>query len=135
MSEREDILWALQRQGRALEEVLADARLVWRDANARAAEQRFLQPRAEAESSVLRAVGAQHQGLNSAAMNLRQAEEQRHLASSQSMLVGQDCELAGQSARAAQSEASNASAQAAQADQSAVTARSYIAQANVAGGE
>ncbi|HTD65633.1 MAG TPA: hypothetical protein VK846_03755 [Candidatus Limnocylindria bacterium] len=134
MSDRDDILWSLQRQSRALQEVVADARLVWRDANARAAEQRFLQPRAASERTILTAIAAQHRDLNSAATDVLRADEQHRIAASESAQAGQNCADARASAQSAFSEASAASSQAQQADQLASDARNHIAQANSAGG-
>ena len=134
MSDRDDILWSLQRQSRALQEVVADARLVWRDANARAAEQRFLQPRAASQGIILTAVAAQHRDLNSAAAEVLRADEQHRIAASESGQVGQNCSDARQSAQSALGEASSANSQAQQADQLSASARNHIAQANSAGG-
>ncbi len=134
MSDLDDILWSLQRQSRAMQDVVADARLVWRDANARAAEQRFLQPRAEAEGTINTAVGTQHRSLNSAAEDVLRADEQHRIAAQASALVGQCIGDATRCAQAACSEASAATAQAAQADGLAAEARNYIAQATAAGG-
>ncbi len=133
MSDRDDILWSLQRQSRALQEVVADARLVWRDANARAAEQRFLEPRATSESTILKAVAAQHRDLNSASTDVQRADDQYRIAAAESGLVAQNCDDARASAQSAFGEASSASSQAQQADQQAISARSYISQANSAG--
>lgn len=133
MSDCEDILWALQRQARSIEEVLADARLVWRDSNARAAEQKFLQPRAIAEAAVLAAVGVQHRNLSSAANELLRADEQHRVASAESAQVNQSCGEADSAARSALGEADAARAQAQQADQLAGSARSFVGQANSAG--
>ena len=133
MSDLGDTLWSIQRQARALQDVLADARLVWRDANARAAEQRFLQPRAEAEGTVLTTVGAQHVALNSAAEDVMRADEQHRTAAEQSGLVSQLCEQARQSAQSAFNEASSATMQAQAADALAAEARMLIGQAAVAG--
>jgi len=133
MSDRDDILWSLQRQSRALQEVVADARLVWRDANARAAEQRFLQPRAESERTILTAIAAQYRDLNSAAAEVLRADEQYRIAASESVQVSQNCADARQSAQSAMSEAGAANNQAQQADQFAMSVRSHITQANSAG--
>ena len=133
MSELEDTLWAIQRQSRALQDVLADARLVWRDANARAAEQRFLQPRAEAEGTVITSVGAQHISLNAAAEDVMRADEHHRTAAEQSALVSQLCEQCRQNAQSAFTEANSANTQAQMADALAAEARVLIAQAAAAG--
>ena len=133
MSDREDIYWSLQRQSRALQDALADARLVWRDANARDAEMRFLQPRAEAEATVVTAVAAQHRELNSVGADLRRADEQQQEASAASLQVAQECDHAVEEARLAASEAALARSQALEADEIAATARNYVVQANAAG--
>jgi hypothetical protein len=133
MSDLDDILWAIQRQSRALQDVIADARLVWRDSNARAAEQRFLQPRAEAEGTILTAVGAQHGALSSAAADLVRAEEQYRLATQESGQVNQAIVEASRCAQSAISEAGTANDLARQADGLSAEAANYIAQANAAG--
>jgi hypothetical protein len=117
-----------------LQDVVADARQVWRDANARAAEQRFLQPRVEAEGIILRAVSAQHQALSVAAADLVRADEQHRLATQESGQVGQAVEQANRCAQSAVSEAGNANDLARQADGLSAEASDYIAQANAAGG-
>jgi hypothetical protein len=134
MSDLDDILWAIQRQSRALQDVVADARQVWRDANARAAEQRFLQPRVEAEGIILKAVSAQHQALSVAAADLVRADEQHRLATQESGQVGQAVEQASRCAQSALSEAGTANDLARQADGLSAEASGYIAQANSAGG-
>jgi hypothetical protein len=134
MSDLDDIHWLLERQSRALQDALADARLVWRDANARAAEQRFLQPRAEAEATVLTTVAAQHAALKSAMDDLRRAEDQRRVAADESAHAVRSSEQSGQAARSALNEAGAANDQAAQADQLAASARNCIGQAAAAGG-
>ena len=134
MSDREDILWSLQRQARTLDEVLGDARLVWRDSNAKAAEQKFLQPGAAAQSAILAAVSAQHRGLDSATNDLVRADEQYRVACAQSAQVGQSSNDADQSGRTALGEAATARTHAQQTDQLAADARARIAEASAAGG-
>ena len=133
----DDVLWSIQRQSRAVQDVVADARLIWRDANARAAEQRFLRPLRRGRGTIHTAVGAQHRSLNSAAGNpdVLRAEEQHRIAAQESALVQGECiEQANRCAQSAFSEAGVANAQAAQADGLAAEARNYIAQADAVGG-
>ena len=134
MSDREDILWSLQRQNRTLEEVLGDARLVWRDANAKAADQKFLQPGAAAQSAILAALAAQHRGLDSATNDLARADEQYRTACAQSAQVGESSTDADQKARTALGEAATARSHAQQTDQLAADARAKVSQASAAGG-
>jgi len=134
VSELSDILWALQRQARSLQEVLADARLVWRDANARQAEQRFLQPHADAERIVLTSVSAQHQALDAATADEQRADEFRRTAADESSRVSQGVERARQNADLASQEANSATTDARQADALAAEARILISRAGAAGG-
>ncbi len=135
MSEREDLLWALERQARSLADVLAEARILWRDANARAAEQKFLQPRAAAESTVLAAVAAQHRELASAAQAGLLAEEKHRQCAAESAEAARNAAASDQSAQAALREASTALAQADQTDHLAAGVRGLIAQATAAGSD
>lgn len=134
MSNLDDILWSLRRQARSFQEVLADARLVWRDANARAAEQRFLQPLAESEGALIKAAVAQQQALNSAAADVGRAQEQQRIAAVESSQVDQQNQQASRNVQAALAEASTATDLAQQADGLAGQARSFIQQAAAAGG-
>jgi hypothetical protein len=129
----DDTLWVLNRQARAVREAVAEASSVWNDTNARTAEQRFLQPRAEAEATMLASVAAQHQNLEEATARIRQAEEQQRLALSYSSEAANECASAARSAQAATNESAAATGQALQADQQATMARNLISQANDVG--
>ncbi len=130
MDDLESILWPIKRQSRQILDTIMDAGLVWTNANARNAEERFLNPRAEHEVETILKLGLQHEAIVRSVGCLRLAYDQMRIAGEESALTRKLCEEAKIELSVARDQAVNAESMADVSAEKTNWAQNAINQAN-----